>query len=473
VLRAAYAREQIFDDWNHPFLPYLLNHLPARLSLEPWAVRVMPFGFVLMHLVAVVLLAARWGGTTAGALAGVWLAAELPRRPSIDQLVDWDLAGVFLLALAGWLTSRERQAAAGLQPNVRRSAAWLLALMLGGFFSSYMMIVPLGVLALVLGLSPHTQPLEKKIASVGFALLALRAVAVFVAGDGLSPVVDDIHVLVAEMANELPSARKPFMLVPMAMGALWLLRGGLSGPPSSAAGRDASRFVFGVLPAVPVATLVAWQWSHVNHGYYACLITPPWLVAAAVGVTRAGVLLADRATPWVAHRAGAGTARGLRVAGMLSVVVGLWWLTVSLPYLRGDIHLGPTGFESAAAFDDTFAREPLPIVTDSFHLPMYLGYERARRGVPVRGAILGPGPDDVVRATHWLDFRCNPTTNPVRDRHEVWSWDQLGERFYFVTEAGRSDGTRCPPAPETRCTRLAPERRWLNYFVCESAPPPL
>ncbi|MBK6812475.1 MAG: hypothetical protein IPG81_27025 [Sandaracinaceae bacterium] len=473
VLRAAYAREHIFDDWNHPFLPYLLNHLPTRLSLEPWAVRVVPFGFVLMHLAAVVLLAARWGGTTAGALAGVWLAAELPRRPSIDQLVDWDLAGVFLLALAAWLTWRERQGALGAGPVARRSTAWLVALTLGGFFSSYMMIVPLGVLVVVLLVSPHTARLEKQVAAVGFALLALRAVLVFVAGDGLSPVVDDVHVLLAEMANELPSARQPLMLLPMAMGVAWLLRGSLRRPPPSSAGTDASRFLLGMLPAVPVATLVAWQWSHVNHGYYICLITPPWLVAAAVGVTRACAWLAERASPWVEPRVGARTGRVLRAAGVLTAIAGLWWLTVSLPYLRGDIHLGPTGIESAAAFDEAFVRDPLPIVTDSFHLPMYVAYERARRGSPVRGAILGPGPDDVVRATHWLDARCAPTTNPVRDRHEPWSWDQLGERFYFVTEAGRSDGTRCPPDPETRCTRLAPERRWLNYFVCETAPPPL
>jgi hypothetical protein len=481
VLRVAYAREDVFGDWNHPFLPYLLNHPATRLSLEPWAVRIVPFLWMAAQLWMLVLLAVRWAGPTAGALAGVWLACEIPRRQSIDQLADWDLAGVFLLGLAAWLAWRERRPASSsasaaetgpapsAPPASTRETAGLLALMTLGFYSSYMMIVPLGVLVLVLLWDRGTGRYLRWAGAACFGILAVRALVVFRSGSDVTRLVYSARTLVGEMANELPSARVPVMLGVMLAGAGWLALRSVRARPGDPAGRRAPRFLLGVLPAVPAATLLAWYWSHVNHGYYVCLVTPPWLLAGAVALGRLGDRVYDGS---VERLRGLGAGRWSGVPGavvLLAALVGVWGATVSLPAFREDVHFEPSGIEHLAAFDETQRRDPLPIVTDSYHLPLYLAYERGRRGVRPEGPMLPPGgPLDVMPRLRWVDGACGPTVVPGRGGREPWTWDDLGDRFYFVTEAGRRPEGACPADPGVRCDRLYPDRRWMNYFLCRS-----
>ena len=85
-----------------------------------------------------VLAATRAGGALAGVASGVWFAWEVRLRHGLVDLGDWDLAGAFLIALLLW-TQR---------PPRSERVKWIVVavLMIGGVFSSWLMIVPAGVL---------------------------------------------------------------------------------------------------------------------------------------------------------------------------------------------------------------------------------------------------------------------------------------------------------------------------------------
>ncbi len=434
LLRAAYARESVFADWNHSYLPYLLNRPTTWFSMEPWALRIMPFGWLLAETALLVVVARRQGGLVAGALAGVWFASEVRRRQGIVELTDWDLAGLFLLGLVWWCTRPKTDPATS-----TRLWIWLVVLMTAAFLGSYMMLVPVTALVGLLWLDPETRARLAPPTTVIWALIALSAVRIFVAGQSISPAVSSLDELVRLMVVETPFHRTLWMIPPFVIGVGWLAWGWR---------RLDRRFIAAGIVSIPLATLFAWRFSHVNQGYYICLTTPLVLLASAAGVG-AG---AERLCAWATPRMGALASRIVIALGL----TGLALFTVSL-WSHGDLNkFAPSGLRNMAPFEKLIAGDRLPIVTDTEHFSLYLGYERARRGESPRAPLLSTGPPDIAARTRFL----NPRTCRV-----AGGWESLRE-FYLVREGNQSDKRLCPPPAGYGCKPLFKRRVWLNYFRC-------
>ncbi|MDB4928802.1 MAG: hypothetical protein JWM10_1286, partial [Myxococcaceae bacterium] len=353
VLRAAFAAVDVFGDWNHPFLPYLLNRPATWVSLEPRALRVVPFVFLCAEAALAVRAAARDGGPLAGALCGAWFACEVPRRHGLADLGDWDVAGAFLLALVAWAQ----------RPSPPRAGAWVaLALLLAaGVLSSWLMIVPAGVLALCLLAAARRAELPRgPVAAVAAVVAALSVAAgrVFLAGHG-GPEPGHAQEVARAMLVESPVGRSAAMAAPAALGLAWAFAG---------RAQLARRFALGALVAVPAAVAVAFRWSHVNGGYYAGLVTPLLCYVAAAATARA--------------LAAAGPSPEARV--LLALAVGA--LTVDL------VPASPAaGWNQLRAFARGSSRDARPIVTNSASLARVIGFERARAGDgPIAAAITPP-----------------------------------------------------------------------------------
>jgi hypothetical protein len=450
VLRAAYSREAIFGDWNHSFLPYLLNHPTTRFSMESWALRIVPLGWLLAESALLVLVARRQGGLAAGALAGVWFASEVRRRQGFVELTDWDLAGFCLLALVLW-TLQARQDPARQDParqdpgwTVRRSL-WLVALMTAAFLSSYMMIIPVTALVGLLWLDPATRRRFAPLATGVWSLLALRAANVFMSGSGAVPTILNFDDLARMMVQETPFSRTVWLLVPFCGALVWLAWGWR---------RLSHRFVAVSMAAIPLATLVAWRFSHVNNGYYICLTSPLILLASAAAVGTGAQTLRR----WMTKRLG-GAASGVIVAGGLTA---LTLVTVSLWVLPDPSKFATTGLHNMAAFEKRIARDRLPIVTNTVHLGLYVGYERARRGVQTRGPLLGRGPKDIAARSSFMNSTCRVQGG----------WKSLGPSFYFVREAKDPHIKPCKIPSSYTCRPLFRRRVWLNYYHCTATVEP-
>lgn len=437
ILRTAYAAENIFGDWNHPFLQYALNHIPTRLSLEPWALRIVPFGYLIAQAVLLMVVARRQGGLVAAALAGTWLACEVRRRQSIDTLADWDLAGVFLLSLVGWTHSRAARPA---EDRPDRRWLWLALLLLGSFYASYMMFVPITVLVALLWLDPQTRGRTALVSTGVWLVCAIEALGVFRQGTDLTALVTHFDDLARQMYLELPLARSSWMGAPLAAGLVWLIWGWR---------RLDHRLVLGTAVAIPAATVAAWRWSHVNHGYYVCLLTPVLLLAAGVAVSRGGRHLQQ----WLADRTHPAVGWTLVAAGL----AGLTLATVNLPEYPHEYRSRPTGLANLARFEKRIAGNDLPILTNAEHLTLYWSYDRARRGAPRPGRMLsGKGPPDL---SHRL--------RRVRDLDRLPEWRAAEPRFYYVTEVGNRQKPQPMPPPRYRCERLYRRTTWLNFYRCE------
>lgn len=366
VLRAAFAAVDIFGDWNHPFLPYLLNRPATWFSLEPRVLRVVPFLFLCAETALLALAATRDGGLLAGMLAGVWFACEVPRRHGLSDLGDWDFAGTFLVALLLWAQRSEP----------RRSCAWvLLALLLGAsVFSSWLMIVPAGVLVGLLALESlrgRLPVLPVAGAAMVFFALAVTALRIFAVGAQAGP--GHAQEVARGMLIESPMGRNPAMAIPAALGLVWLSMG---------LGRLANRFALFTLIAVPCSIALAFRWSHVNGGYYVGLVTPLLCYAAAVA-TALGlgdwVDSLSRARPLSDRIWAAPLLRG-------AVILFIGALTAD----KGFTSIG-TGWEYGWAFAQETTRDQLPILTNSVSLPRLIGFERARAGEgPIHEAINAP-----------------------------------------------------------------------------------
>lgn len=434
LLRAAFAQESISGDWNHSFLPYLLNRPATWFSMEPWALRVVPFSWLLIETTLLVVIARREGGLAAGALAGVWFASEVRRRQGIVELTDWDLAGVFLLALVLW-TMRPRSE----PPQTSRPLIWLGVLMTAAFLGSYLMIVPVTVLTGLLWLDPEYRKRFAPVATMVWALLTVRALSVFISGQGVEPVSFGFHEFARLMFAETPVHRSRWMIPPVLCGLVWLVWGW----------RHLSRCFIGVsIAAIVLATIFAWHFSHVNQGYYISPTTPLVLLAsaAAVGVG------AQRLRAWAGSLLG--SVFGRAVMGL--ALAGLTLFTVSLWDPPEPARLAPNGLSNMAAFDRILRKDRLPVVTDTYHFGLYLGYERIRRGVSPFGPLLPPGPLDLVGRTRLLNHR----TCRVH-----LGWDSL-RSFYLVREDKDLQRKRCGVPSRFHCKLLFKRKAWLNYFRC-------
>jgi hypothetical protein len=437
-LRAAYAAENIFGDWNHPFLPYALNHLPTRFSLEPWALRIIPFGWLVAQTVVLMVVARRQGGLVAATLASTWLACEVRHRPGIDVLADWDLASAFLLGLVLWAHGAEPPNGED-EPN--RRWIWLAVLLLLGFYASYMMLVPITVLVALLWLDPQTRGRTAQVATGIWLLCAIKAVGVFRQGAALTPIVTSFDDLAHQMFLDLPLGRTEWMGIPLAAGLVWLVWGWR---------RLDRRLLLGTALAIPAATVVAWKWSHVNQGYYICLITPLLLLAAGVAVSRGG----QRLHRWTADRTHPLVGWTVVAAGL----TGLTLLTVYLAEVPAHKRFRSTGLANLPRFDRRVDGDDRPILTTTVHLGLYWSYDRARRGAKRPGRMLpGAGPPDVAHRLRQVLPPCRPKGG----------WPAAGRRFYYVTESGGTQHRPCMPPPSRyRCKRLYKRTTWLNFYDC-------
>jgi len=437
ILRTAYAAENIFGDWNHPFGQYALNHIPTRLSLEPWALRIVPFGYVIGQAILLMVVARRHGGLAAAALAGTWLACEVRRRQSINVLADWDLAGIFLLGLVLWAHTGATPPG---EDRPDRRWLWLSLLLLGSFFASYMMFVPITVIVALVWLDPQTRGRTALVSTGVWLVCAIKALGVFRQGSELTAIVTRFDELTRQMYLELPISRSAWMGIPLTAGLVWLIWGWR---------RLDHRLVLGTTVAIPAATVVAWRWSHVNHGYYVCLLTPLLLLAGGVAVSRGGSQmrqwLADRTHPAV---------------GWTAVAAGLALLTlatVNLPEYPRDDRYRPTGLANLARFEKRVSGDDLLILTNAEHLTLYWSYDRARRRAPRPGRMLsGKGPPDLSHRFR----RVRPS-----DRLER-GWKAAEPRFYYVTETGDRDKPQPMPPSRYQCERLYRRTTWLNFYRC-------
>src|SRR5438552_7493570 len=223
VIRAAAAATDIFGDRFHPFLPFLLFRPTTWWSIEPWALRLVPLIFLALEGVLAVAAARYAGDGVAGVLAGIWFACEVRRRHGLADLSDWDVAGAFLMMLLLVLQ----------RPWARSGAGTVLlpVLMCAGMASSWLMIVPDGVLVGCVGidvLRRRWRLAPALLLAAIFVGLAIQALRIFVAG---SPGAISDSTLWEQMYSELPLARSAAMALPLILAALSPLRPQARLPP--------------------------------------------------------------------------------------------------------------------------------------------------------------------------------------------------------------------------------------------------
>ena len=319
IIRVACARFVPFGDWNHPFLSYLLN-VPARFSSDPTVVRLVPALWAVLDTVALLILGARIAGRPVGALAAIWFAVEIPRRIAVLEIGDWDLAGLVLLAMVGWLHA-DRQARGA-------RAAVETALLIGwGFVSSYLMVIAGAAMSAALWLDRRPESRAARWASVpAVAATGLWLVHVFTHGAEIHASAGGVSQwqnVLPEFWSEWPVGRATVMVLPMGVGVAW----------AATRWREAwARLTLLALALVPLAVLGGASGSHVNGGYYVGLVTPLWTLVAAGGtwalLRRAGEAI--------------GGTRGPLVSGVASVPV-LWGTlrrpgTGHAPPVWSDVH---------------------------------------------------------------------------------------------------------------------------------------
>jgi hypothetical protein len=362
IIRAAATATNIFGDVFHPFLPFALNRPTTWFSIEPWALRLVPLAFLGLETLLLVLATARTGGGVAGALAGIWFACEVRRRHGLWDLSDWDVAGTFLMAM---LLVLQRPWA-----STWRGTLGLAVLMGAGLASSWLMIIPDGVLLGSIGIEVLRRRwpiLPAVFLGTVFAGLAFLTLRVFSAGSHVAPEID-ATALWTQMFEELPIAREWAMALPMALGLGWLLL---------RIDRVAPRFVATCLLVVPVAVVLAHQKSHVAGGYYIGLVTPLLLYAAAVATVRLASRLATR-LPW-------GDAAVVRIAATLALVVA----TV----VRSAPGGAPPTIDHLRLLADETRADDWPIYTNRIDFVRLMAFERARAGadaLTIDSALNGP-----------------------------------------------------------------------------------
>ncbi|TMA33332.1 MAG: hypothetical protein E6J79_18045 [Deltaproteobacteria bacterium] len=429
VIRAAATATDIFGDQFHPFLPFLLGRPTTWWSIEPWALRLVPLFFLALEAVLAVAAARRDGGGVAGVLAGIWFACEVRRRHGLMDLSDWDIAGAFLMML---LLTLQRPWARGWV-----GTALLAVLMCAGVASSWLMIVPDGVLvgcAAVEVLRRRWRLEHALLLAATFGGLALEALRVFGAGSQVAAEIST-STLWEQMYAELPLARTTAMALPLILGSIWLLR---------QQGRVAPRFVLLCLLALPTAVVVAHRNSHVAGGYYIGLVTPLLLYAAAVGTVHAAAVLI----------------RGWdRVQVRPAVTVGLIAATVfsSAPGSSASAveYLQPIALETRA--------DNLPIHTNRPDLARVLAYERARAGaerLSLKRALWGSR-DLRLRLSILAPGACPP------------DGDESG--FYAALSFPTAAQRECFAALGSRCRDIGPPRDRLDddwlVLRCEGIAP--
>ncbi len=451
TLRVGAAATDVFADWNHPFLPYLLMRPVTWFTLEPWALRVPAFldGVVLALLVA----AAAWrrGGWLAAALAAGWFLSQAPHRADALLLADWDLAGLFLAGQLLWTLRAERD------PWPLPAWRWLVlaALMTLGVWSSYLMIVPAGIAvgaAWVERWRRGTGTLGPVLVSLAFVPLALHVLGVFhfgMASTALSRQ-HDLGELLVGMSTDLLLGPPFWMLPAVLLGLAWLVRGG---------GAWSNRFVLGTVIAVPTAVLAAWRWSAVNGGYYVQLATCLVVWAAAVATARA--------LAWAGRKIDGGMPRTLatRLVGVVVVAI------VAIVPTRFPGHPPPRtgGADGIREFDLATRGGSDPILTSDTELAAEMAWTRVAAGEAGPDTLLATGlPADLAARVHRLDEQACRVDGASRPP---------AGSFWLVRLRGYVDlDPRCLPVA-TRCAPMPRRSESHEFLACgpevpDAAPDP-
>ncbi|MCB9665373.1 MAG: hypothetical protein H6732_14775 [Alphaproteobacteria bacterium] len=439
-LRVALARHAPLADWNHPPLSYLLN-LPARWSWDPVVVRLAPLSWACAQALLAWTLARREGGRAAGLLAGLWLAAELRRRMGVQDLGDWDLAGCFVLGTLLWLHGRRPD------PADARGRAFELAGLLGlGIAASWLAVVPAAVVAGVLLMRRRTDGVHavELAAALGvLALAALPLLRVVRAGVGVRALAVDVPPTgLVDLALQSPAGRAPLMGLPLLLGLGWLVT----------RRREAwALAALGMTVAVPAAVWAAARTTHVNGAYYADLVVPVALVAAAIGTARTGSWLLARLPAWFHERA--------RAAALVLAA-----LTLLLPPAPNAADRSPlvTALPELAR---QLEAEEGAVLTDLPGLPVLLAHARAVQGLGTSEDVAAMGTLSDL-ATRVRQVRC---ADCLADAACV---DAAAPGWVVFGRLARPDATRtCALAWLDRCTPLLPPGDDPDVVVARCAPP--
>jgi hypothetical protein len=441
IMRAAFSARDLLGDPNHTFLPLALNAPVARLTAEPWALRVVPFLLVASEALLLAWAAGRAGGRLAGALAAAWLACEVRRRHGMPDLSDWDLASIALLAWTGWWLLREEET-----PRRAASLPVLGLLIAFGALSSWLLVAPAAVLASVLVLDPVV---KARAGRAGIAVVAVAAALAGIAGlrvlsanlDSRPPCAAGAAIdFLGSLAARLPVGRTAWMALPLAIGLGWL---------ALRRDRPSCRFAAGSIVAVPAALAALWTVTCIRP-YYVEPVTVLLLWAAAVGTTRA--LASARASPLDPAPPLPPSPRAT-----LAVAVPLVVLTVALPP-RPEVMGDTGGFESVGLFDRLAAGDDLPIVTNSPELLDVVAWNRIReRG----GAMADFDSDDPGRRAFQARLRV------VATGADAGGIPREGP-FWLVSLGLHSDVI--PPAVrdlEALCAPVFPPGSLFRFYRCD------
>lgn len=284
ILRVAFAARDAGADWNHPFLSYLLNRPAALLSHDPVILRLVPFFWFAAEALASGLVAFRLAGRTAAAITVVWMAISVRFSMGMVDLSDWNLAGFFLALML------LRATPAGPFSGGFRYVPVGALLILGGCFSSHMMVVP-SVVMLAWELRRSATG-RQSLWHAGAAVVAMAVALYFfldvVSIGRMAPKLGfavDFVPVVSDMFLVSP----PFGLSPLIPA---LAAGGLVLMPGPGT-RSSWLFLAATVILGLFAVLAGMALAAINGGYYFGLMKGPVFVAAAACVAWAARLPAS------------------------------------------------------------------------------------------------------------------------------------------------------------------------------------
>ncbi len=272
ILRVVYSAVDVFLDWNHPFLAYLLNRPAALLSRDPAILRLTYFLWVVIEMFLFRAIARKIAGRGAAALVAIWMAISVRQTMGMIDLSDWNLAGIFLALMVLWVIDHGERG---------HRWKWIpvpALLILAGYFSSYLMSVPAGLLTLFVILEARGGRIPRIHAALtvlAMAVAGFNAVGVFILGENTTHHMarsDLWWMLRSLFIDEPPLGLSIVMPV--------LVAGGFA-TRSFRRFRDAWRFCLSILLTAIVAIVISFLFSNVNGAYYFALFKGIGFVSAA------------------------------------------------------------------------------------------------------------------------------------------------------------------------------------------------
>lgn len=393
-LRVAFAARDVFADWNHPFLSYLLNRPAALLSSDPVVLRIIPFLWTLAETLLFVMAARAVAGSVAAAFVGLWMASSIRLTMGMIDLSDWNLAGIFLALMLIWLIDHHKRSS--LTADVHMVAKPLLRdrlpipalLIVGGCLSSYLMIVPSAVLTLILIVEwirrrvGIWQPIS---ALVAVTCLGLVVIGVFTSGSTV-PVGGFTHDLAKTMRDAL-FVEPPLglaTLMPLLIAAGFFLK-------TLRSQRPLWWFCLASFLLSVLALAAAVKFSSVNGAYYLGLFRGTCFFVAAVFVSRSYEVLSK----WLPSRVpgGRSTAYGLSVAW----IAALFLLTFRVP--PPDRMVVVAGIEHVPEFVEMTGRGNVRVYSNLIDAINMLEYSEAVNGRMDLAVLYNPEVETWVRRT--------------------------------------------------------------------------